>query len=541
MSDTNNCHEVIVIGSGVSGIYAIKRLTDLGMDAILLEGDEDLGGTWYRNRYPSCRFDSESYTYGYSLKDVRDEWHWKERFSSQPENLKYLNFVADKYDLRRHMRFNTFIESMVWDEAADQWNLHVRNGSAYRARFIVPCLGTLSVPTLPNIEGRDSFEGPSFHSYGWPKEPVELKDKRVGVVGVGASGIQIIQTIAAEVGELYVFQRRPNWVAPLNNSPIAEQEMAEIRSRYDEIFANCAATGSGFEHLPDLRGFWNLTKEERIALWDELYDRPGFAIIAGNLPEFMIDEAANKELTEYMAGRMRERVNDPETAEKLIPKDHGFGMQRLPLETDYLEAYNRDNVHLVDCSPEGASIECVTPTGIQTTQAHYDLDLIVYATGFDAISGPYDRLNIIGVGGERLGDKWRDTPITYFGVMIHGFPNLFMVAGPQAASGGSNFPRAIEVCVDGVTDILQHAMANGRTRVEAKEDAEQWWFGQVKKCLHRLLMSKHRKGWIVGENSNIEGHDGSHIRYIAYNGGGAQFRKLYRGAIADDFRGFEMA
>jgi cation diffusion facilitator CzcD-associated flavoprotein CzcO len=539
MSETTNDHEVIVIGAGISGIYQIKCLTDLGMDAMLLEGDDDLGGTWYRNRYPGCRFDSESYTYGYSFsRELLDEWHWKERFSAQPENLRYLNYVADKFDLRRHMRFNTFVDGMEWDDAAHRWTLHLRDGGTYRARFVVASLGTVCVPTLPNVEGRDSFEGESFHTYFWPKEPVTLEGKRVGIIGTGATGIQVIQTIAEQVDELTVFQRRPNWSAPLNNSPISDEEMAEIRRRYDEIFANCAASASGLEHLPDRRGFWNVTKEERIAFWDELYDKPGFAILAGNFAEIYTDEAANRELSEYIADRMRQRVHDPVVAEKLIPRDHGFGMQRLPLETNYLEAYNRDNVHLVDLT--AAPIERVTPTGIRTTDDHYELDVIIYATGFDAITGPYDRVRITGVGGEQLKDKWHDGPITYFGVMTHGFPNLFMAPGPQAASGGSNFPRAIEVNVDGVTDLVRHAMENGYTRVEAQEDAEQWWFQEVKRALERLLLSKMRKGWIVGENSNIEGRDGSKILYPAYWGGGSRFAKLFTEARTDDFRGFEM-
>ena len=535
----NDAYEVIVIGAGISGIYQIKRLTDLGIDAILLEGDEDLGGTWYRNRYPGCRFDSESYTYGYSFsKELLDEWHWKERFSSQPENLKYLNYVADKFDLRRHMRFNAHVDGMTWNEAERQWTLRLRDGSTYRAHFVVTSLGTVCIPTLPRVEGLDSFEGQSFHTRMWPNDPVELEGKRVGIIGVGATGIQVIQTIAAEVGELHVFQRRPNWSAPLNNSPISEQEMAEIRSRYDQIFANCAASASGLEHLPDRRGIWSLRKEERIAFWDELYDKPGFAILAGNFAEIYTDEAANREISDYIANRMRRRVNDPETAEKLIPKDHGFGMQRLPLETNYLEAYNRGNVHLVDLVE--TPMERVTPTGIQTTEEHYDLDLIIYATGFDAITGSYDAMNITGVDGAQLRDKWRNGPITYFGVMTHGFPNLFMAPGPQAASGGSNFPRAIEVNVDGVTDILQHALATGYTRVEAEDDAEQWWFEEVKQALEKLLLSKAKKGWIIGENSNIEGRDGSQKRYPAYWGGGARFAKLFRQARADHFRGFEI-
>ena len=399
MSQFPERHDVIVIGAGVGGIYQIKRLTDLGIDAILLEGDEDLGGTWYRNRYPGCRFDSESYTYGYSFsKELLDEWHWKERFSPQPENLRYLNFVADKFDLRRYMRFNTYVERMIWQEDERVWRLQIKDGGEYHARFVVSSLGPLSAPTMPDLEGMHTFEGESFHTYWWPKEPVQLAGKRVGIIGTGATGIQIIGEIADKVGELTVFQRRPNWSSPLNNSPISEQEMARIRMRYDEIFANCAATASGFEHQPDRRGFWDVPKHQRRAYWDELYQTPGFAILTSNFAEVYIDEAANQELSDYIAERIRGRVHDPETAEKLIPKDHGFGMQRLPLETRYFEAYNRDNVRLVDIS--ATPIERITSAGIDTADSHYDLDLIIYATGFDAITGAYDRLDIRGVGSQ---------------------------------------------------------------------------------------------------------------------------------------------
>ncbi len=538
MSEFPERHDVIVIGAGVGGIYQIKRLTELGIDAILLEGDEDLGGTWYRNRYPGCRFDSESYTYGYSFsKELLDEWHWKERFSSQPENLRYLNFVADKFDLRRHMYFDRYVESMIWQEDERVWRLHVKDAGEYHARFVVSSLGPLSAPTMPDIAGMDTFEGESFHTYWWPKEPVQLAGKRVGIIGTGATGIQIIGEIADKVGELTVFQRRPNWSSPLNNSPICEEEMARIRARYDEIFANCAATASGFEHQPDLRGFWDVPKEARRAFWDELYQTPGFAILAGNFAEVYIDEAANQELSDYIAERIRGRVHDPETAEKLIPKDHGFGMQRLPLETSYFEAYNRDNVHLVDIS--ATPIERITSAGINTTQAHYDLDLIIYATGFDAITGAYDRLDIRGVGSEQLKDKWQDGPITYFGSMTHGYPNLLMIAGPQSASGSSNFPRAIEVNVDGATDILQHALANICTRLEAEQEAEQYWVGEVQRSYEKLLLRKG-KGWFVGYNSNVAGHDGVKNRFPAYQGGGARFAKVYREAMSDNYRGIDI-
>ena len=538
MSQFPERHDVIVIGAGVGGIYQIKRLTDLGIDAILLEGDEDLGGTWYRNRYPGCRFDSESYTYGYSFsKELLDEWHWKERFSPQPENLRYLNFVADKFDLRRYMRFNTYVERMIWQEDERVWRLQIKDGGEYHARFLVSSLGPLSAPTMPDIEGMHTFEGESFHTYWWPKEPVQLAGKRVGIIGTGATGIQIIGEIADKVGELTVFQRRPNWSSPLNNSPISEQEMARIRMRYDEIFANCAATASGFEHQADRRGFWDVPKQQRRAYWDELYQTPGFAILTSNFAEVYIDEAANQELSDYIAERIRGRVHDPETAEKLIPKDHGFGMQRLPLETRYFEAYNRDNVHLVDIS--ATPIERITSAGIDTADSHYDLDLIIYATGFDAITGAYDRLDIRGVGSQQLKDKWKDGPITYFGSMTHGYPNLLMIAGPQSASGSSNFPRAIEVNVDGATDILQHALANNFTRLEAEQDAEQYWVGEVQRSYEKLLLRKG-KGWFVGYNSNVAGHDGVQNRFPAYQGGGARFAKMYREAMSDNYRGIDI-
>ena len=538
MGETRH-HEVIVIGAGVSGIYQIKCLTDLGIDALVLEGDEDLGGTWYRNRYPGCRFDSESYTYGYSFsRELLDEWHWKERFSGQPENLKYLNFVADKFELRQYMRFNSRVEAMSWDEDSRLWHLDVRDGPSYTARFVVASLGPLSVPTLPSYPGMDDFQGESFHTFWWPKEPVQLAGRQVGIIGTGATGIQVIAEIADKVDKLTVFQRRPNWSTPLNNSLISEQEMAEIRARYDEIFSNCASTPSGFEHVPDHRGFWNFSKEERRAHWDELYDRPGFAILAGNFAEIFFDEAANAEFSEYIADRIRERVDDPELAEKLIPKDHGFGMQRLPLESHYFEAYNRDNVELVDLS--AGPIERITPQGIQTTNSHYDLDLIIYATGFDAITGGYDSMRIRGAGGAMLSDKWRDGPSTYLGFMTHGFPNFFMVAGPQCASGASNFPRAIEDGVDCVTGILKHALDGGFSRLDAQEEAERVWVDEVVRA-HERLLARRSQGWFAGYNSNLKGREAGKVRYQAYWGGAQIYREHLERAAADGYPQIDMS
>ena len=372
-------YEVIVIGAGVAGIYQIKRLIDMGINATVLEGSDNLGGTWYNNRYPGARFDSESYTYGYSFsKEVLEEWHWKERFSSQPENLRYLNFVADKFNLRNHMQFNCKVKAAKFDEQNSIWQLKVSDGRTLSCRFVIMAVGLLSQPTLPKLEGMDDFKGTSFHTYYWPHEGIDLTGKKVGIIGTGATAIQIIPVIAEQAEELYVFQRRPNWSAPLNNSELSEAEMADIRTRYDEIFEACSESPGGFVHRPDRRSFYEVSREERLALW------------LSNFREIFMDEKANAEFSDYIADRIRQRVKDPVTAETLIPKDHGFGIQRVPLETNYFEAYNRDNVHLTDIQKE--PLQRVTETGLRTTARDYDLDVIIYSTGFDAMTGAFDHI-----------------------------------------------------------------------------------------------------------------------------------------------------
>ena len=510
-------YEVIVIGGGVAGIYQIKRLADLGVRAMLLEAAPDLGGTWYWNRYPGARFDSESYTYGYSFsKELLNEWHWKERFSGQPENLRYLNYVAEKFDLRKYMQFNAKVEAAHYDESHNLWRLKIADGREVTCRFVIMALGLLSIPTLPRFEGMDSFKGRSFHTFYWPQESVELAGKKVAVIGTGATGIQVIGEIADKVGELTVFQRRPNWSAPLNNRAISQAEMADIRTRYDEIFATCARTPGGFEHEPDRRGFYEVSREERLKLWDQLYDQPGFAIWLRNFREIFTNEEANAEFSEYIAGRIRRRVKDPVVAEKLIPRDHGFGVQRVPMETHYFEVYNRPNVHLVDISE--TPIVRVTETGLRTTERDYGFDIIVYATGFDAITGGFDRIDIRGVDGETLRDKWKDGPSTFLGMLVHGFPNLLMPAGPQSGSASTNYPRGIETGVNWCADLLKHMSEHGYMRAEATREAEERWTAHVTQMYSTMLMRK-AKSWFTGYNSNVAGHEYGRIRYFVYNGG----------------------
>ena len=528
-------YEVIIIGAGVAGIYQLYRLIERGVHATVLEAAGGLGGTWYRNRYPGCRFDSESYTYGFSFsQELLQEWDWKERFSGQPENLRYLNYVADKFDLRKHMQFDCKVESAHFDEDGNLWRLHLENGRDVTCRVLVTGLGLLSAPTLPRIEGMESFKGPSFHTYYWPHEPVELAGKKVAVIGTGATGVQVIAEIADQVDELTVFQRRPNWCAPLNNGPISALEMADIRSRYNEIFETCLRTPGGFEHEPDRRGFHEVSAQERQALWERLYGEPGFGIWLSNFREIFTDDAANAEFSEYIAGKIRARVTDPVLAEKLIPKDHGFGVQRVPLETRYYEAYNRDNVHLVDI--QETPIECITPTGLRTTKRDYDFDIIVYATGFDAITGSFDRIDIRGVGGQRLREKWADGPTTFLGMQISGFPNFITVAGPQSGSASTNFPRGIEVGVDWVTQLLEYMWQHGYTRMEAVPEAEARWTQHVAKMYSTMLMRKG-KGWFTGYNSNVAGHEHGKIHHLVYNGGAPKFRATITQIAEEGYKG----
>jgi cation diffusion facilitator CzcD-associated flavoprotein CzcO len=533
--DAKSHYEVIVVGAGVAGIYQIKRLADLGVDALVLDAAPDLGGTWYWNRYPGARFDSESYTYGYSFsKELLDEWHWKERFSGQPENLRYLNYVADKFDLRKYMQFNCKVLSARFDETQDLWQLKISDGRELTCRFVVLAVGLLSIPTLPRLPGMDRFKGRAFHTHFWPHEPVDLAGKKVAVIGTGATSIQVIGEIADKVGELTVFQRRPNWSAPLNNAPISERDMADIRARYDEIFAACKRSPGGFEHEPDRRGFYEVTREERLALWDKLYDSPGFGIWLGNFREIFMDEAANAEFSEYIADRIRRRVKDPKVAEKLIPKDHGFGVQRVPLETQYLEAYNRDNVHLVDLKE--TPLKEVTEKGLRTSERDYEFDVIVYATGFDAITGAYDKIDVTGIDGQTLFGKWKDAPSTFLGMLTQGFPNLLMPTGPQSASASTNFPRGIENGVNWCMDLMQYMWDRGLTRVEPTREAEQRWTAHVVKMYEIMLMRK-AKSWFTGYNSNVAGHEEGTIRYVVYNAGTPKYMGIINDVAAKGYEG----
>ncbi len=538
MADGPEERDAIVIGAGVSGIYMLHRLLELGLDAVVLEAGDGPGGTWYWNRYPGARFDSESYSYGYSFDhEILQEWSWSEHFAAQPETLRYLEYVVGKLGLRPHMQFGAKVASAHFDEARCRWNIRLAEGRELAARHLFMAVGVLSAATLPRIPGRDDFEGEAFHTYDWPKDrEVQLAGRRVAVIGTGATGVQVIQTIAPVVDELVVFQRRPNWCAPLCNAPIEDDEQDRIKASYDQIFGRMAETHGSFLHGADPRSYYDVTEAERLAFWEEQYRSRGFGVWLGNFAEVFLDPAVNAVYSEFIAGKIRERVDDPETAEKLIPKDHGFGTQRVPLETRYYEAYNRPNVRLVDAAT--TPIERITRTGIQTTEEHLEFDLIVYATGFDAFTGAYDRIDIRGTRGEKLREKWADGPITYLGTHVHGFPNMYIIAGPQSASAASNFPPSIEACVDWTSDLLAYMKARGLSRVEADADAERTWTDEIKASYEGTSFAKARS-WFSGYNSNVDGHD--KLRHVMYLGGGPTYRAKLAEVASRDYEGFVLS
>ncbi len=523
-------YDAIIIGAGISGLYQLLKLRELGLNVRVLEAGTGVGGTWYWNRYPGARFDSESYSYGYSFsQELLDEWHWTEHFSPQPETLKYLNHVADKFDLRRDIQFRSRVASAHYKDATRSWELTLESGDKLSARWLITAIGLLSAPTMPQIPGVETFKGQSCHTARWPHDPVSFEGKRVAVIGTGATGVQTIQEVAKTAKTLTVFQRTPNWCAPLHNAKIDEKEMAEIRPRYPEIFQRCRETFACFLHTPDPRSTSEVTPEEREALWEERYANRGFGMWQGNFRDILVDRKANALVSDFMARKIRQRVKDPKVAEKLIPKNHGFGTRRVPLETKYYEVYNQPNVTLVDITE--TPIERITPGGIKTSDAEYEFDMIIYATGFDAITGAFDRIDIRGAGGLKLKDKWKGGPKTYLGVLVEDFPNMMMLMGPHTALG--NIPRSIEYNVEWVTGLIRHARDHQLTRIEATTTGVADWTDHVR-SLGEGLLSNEIDSWMTGINRNIEGKD---TRIVArYSGSAPAYRERCDAVAANGYR-----
>lgn len=535
--------DVLIIGAGLSGICSLHHIRERfpSWRVKVLEAGSDVGGTWYWNRYPGARFDSESISYGFSWdQDLLDEWHWKEAFSPQPETLRYIQHVARKHDLYKDIQFNTRIVSATWQDDGCENNEHIwtftdTTGALYRTTFFISCLGFLSSPTLPNIPGIETFTGQAFHTSCWPDnfDLSELTNKSVGVIGTGATGIQTITELAkSPLKSLSVFQRTANWSAPLRNTKITLDDMSKIRQGYDSVFQQCSETPMGFLHRADPRKSVDVTETERNELWNKLYAQPGFGKWLGVFRDTYTNREANQLYSDFMAQKIRDRVSDPITAEDLIPKNHGFGLRRVPLESGYFEAFNQPNVHLVNL--QKTPIDSISPTGITTHNGKsHDLDVLIFATGFDAITGAFreihwsvkNRRPLLGYSNipTKLGKDavWIDhQPKTFLGLTVPSCPNMFMVLGPHQPFG--NATRSIEHAVDVICELLQHCQDNNYTYVEPTDAAVQEWTEHVVECSQGLL-SNEIDSWMTGVNKNVAGKA---TRSVArYAGSAVEYRR----------------
>lgn len=524
--------DAYVIGAGVAGLYAHYRLRELGLSVRGCEGAPGIGGVWYWNRYPGARFDSESYTYCYSFsEELLADWDWQERFAAQPEVLAYLEHVADRFDLRRAIDFETRVLAARYGEDDASWTIETDRGTLIRTRWLVSAAGVLNVPQYPDIPGRDDFAGEILHTARWPHEGMSLAGKRVGVVGTAATGVQVIQTIAAEVSSLVVFQRTANWCMPQRNSPLDDAERREIKRDYAAILNRCRGSFGGFIHDFDPRSGLAVSDEERRATFEALWNRPGFAFWLGNFADLMIDATVNRHACDFLAGKIRERVRDPETAHRLIP-DHPIGTKRVPLENGYYEVFNRDNVRLVDLRE--TPIERITPAGIRTTAGEHELDVIVFATGFDAITGSLARIDIRGEGSVSLRERWRDGPTTCLGIQVAGFPNLFAVAGPHSATAFCNAVRCTEQNVDWIADCIAYMRDRGYRRVGATVAAEASWMRHVEEAVQQTLLAGMTDSWFFGANT-----PGKPRRIAIYPPGFAAWRDRCDEVARDGYLGFE--
>ena len=468
--------DVLVVGAGITGVYQLYRALEAGFSARLLEAGGGVGGTWYWNRYPGARFDSESYTSGYIFsRELFDDWEWQEHFAEQPETERYLNHVVDRFDLRRHMRFDAQVSAAAWDESSGTWTVVVGDGAEISARYLIAATGVLSVPNFPDVPGRDEFRGESHHTARWPAIPVDFAGRRVAVIGTGSSGVQIVPAIANEVASLTVYQRTPHWCTPLNNGPITPEQQAQLRADFEAIRETLNTSPAGFLHPAHDRATFDDSREERQAFFEKMWMSPGFSKLTSNYTDLLFDPAANAEWCEFIAAKVRGIVADPETAEKLIPNDHRYGEHRPPFVTGYYETFNRPNVSLVDLRE--TPIVRVTANGIETTESEQEFDLIVWATGFDFGTGALTRMGIRGRDGLALNDSWADGPTTFLGVQTASFPNFFFPGGPHAAAG--NNPRYNGDQVDFITTTLTYARDHGYDTIEVDPAAEEAWTSMI--------------------------------------------------------------
>lgn len=530
MAATHLDCDVVIIGAGVAGLCALYRLRECGLEVVAIERGADVGGVWYWNRYPGARFDSESYTYCYSFaKALLAEWDWQERFAAQPEVYAYLKRFADRYGLRPAIRFDTEVLGTEFDERANAWRTELSSGETLSSRFLVSGAGALSAIQLPQIESIGSFAGASHHTSRWPHEGVDFANKRVGVIGTGATGVQVIQTIAPEVAELTVFQRTANFCVPQRNSKLDDAERAHIREHYDDIWQRCRTSYAGFLHAFDERSGLEVTDAERNEKFEKLWQQPGFAFWFGNFRDLMMDARVNEHASDFLRTKIRERVVDPEVANKLMPR-HPFGTKRVPLENGYYEAYNRPNVKLVDLKV--TPIQRIVPEGVVTSGNTHPLDVLVFATGFDATTGALTRMNIRGEGGATFEQKWHDGARTYLGIGVPGFPNFFALSGPHNAASLCNAVVCTEVVVDWVRDCISHTLDHGYSRVDVAPEAAREWTTHVHQVAAMTVLDQHQVSWFYGANTPGKKHE-----VLVYAGGALLFRQHCEQAAREGYPG----
>ncbi|NJN19171.1 MAG: NAD(P)/FAD-dependent oxidoreductase [Oscillochloris sp.] len=525
--------DAVVIGAGFSGLYQLYRLRELGMTTRVFEAGGDVGGTWYWNRYPGARCDSFSAQYSYSFSpELEQEWEWSETYPAQPEILRYLNHVADRFDLRREITFNTRVSSAHYDPAANRWTVTTDSGATVAATYLITAVGCLSTPNKPSFPGIDDFKGAVYHTGLWPHAGVDFSGRRVGVIGTGSTGIQAIPVIAEQAGQLYVFQRTPNFSFPARNRAVTPEEIAETKANYHELRAILRASPGGLTYGIDPQGSaLEVSAEERERTFEGLWNRGGWAPLLA-YTDLQINLAANNHLADFVRRKIASIVKDPATARVLTPTDHPIGTKRPPMDTNYFETYNRPNVTLVDV--RNAPIEAITEKGLRTGGKEYELDAIVFATGFDAMTGPLFRIDIRGKDGMALKEKWAGGPKTYLGIQSEGFPNLFMITGPGSPSVLSNMPVSIEQHVEWISDCLKYMREHDLARIEPLHEAEEAWVAHVNEVANYTLYPL-ANSWYIG--ANIPGKPRIFMPYV---GGVGNYRQKCAEVAARGYEGFAL-
>ncbi len=529
--------DAVVVGAGFAGVYQLYSLRRIGMKARVLEAGEGVGGTWFWNRYPGARCDVESLDYSYSFSDeLQQEWDWTERYAPQKDILRYINHVVDRFELRRDIQLQARVVSAVYDEAEDRWLVTTEAGERFLARYCIMATGCLSIPQAPTFPGLDSFKGEWYHSANWPHEGVDFAGKRVGLIGTGSSGVQMTPEIAAQAAHLTVFQRTANYSVPAQNEPITPEQLKEVKANYGARRERALETHTGHFLIANDKSAMEVSEEERRKEFEFRWKGAGggFRMLRA-FNDLMVNKQSNEKAAEFVRSKIRETVKDPVTAELLCPKeDLPFGTKRLCVDTDYYQTFNRPNVALVDVKSD--PLVEATPTGLRTQSGkHFALDVIVFATGFDAMTGALKSIDVRGVGGQVLRDKWAHGPRTYLGLAVAGFPNLFILAGPGSPSVLSNMVHSIELHVDWLTRCLEEARERGVRRIEAQQQAEDDWVRHVNEVADRTLYPT-ANSWYMG--SNMPGKPRVFMPYVA---GVPAYRKIVNEVAADGYRGFVRA